>query len=678
MRHLIATLALSLLPFGRAVAQENVDPVGWNSTRALELVGRARLRRELPRGDSTLRSYQAKANGYVYFYLDRREEAGRTLVKVDQIALELYWKRPDLTKQRIVGMRDVSRLPNRMYYHLDHLTVVQNNLGDVIRLGDGDEVRDVPHPAAPGADSIYDYRLADSVTLQLGGGQPAVRVYELQVRPKRVDRSAFVGSVFVDRNAADIVRMTFTFTPASYVDRRLDYINISLDNGLFGGKYWLPNEQSVEIRRQIPELDFAAGAVIKGRMRVSGYSFNEDIPDSIFYGRAVSAAPKNELEHFDFPADIYAGVNEEGLAPPPQMADLRARAAELLGQPRLSGLPAWRLYVPNASSVLRRNSAEGWYAGLGATYNPTPMLRADFTVGYAFRAERPEVTARLARQFDRAQMELRAYYNEPRDIGPVQGMPGALNTLSMSFGGEDYTNHYFTRGASLLLTSRHGWHPGMFARAELHRPATTDFQRLASYDPYVRRGIAGELSLALRREPEERQGVAWDINGRGGLGFFRDQDEGRQNAKTEAFPFANIAANYRRTSADTRSRLELGAHFFGGRSDLGGAFLGLIGGRATLPGYAYRSIRTPFFTLASATYTQTIAYPYFGVRALTAGAVSQERRIIASDQIVYGLRARGSFGAGLSLLWDVVRVDFVKGARWQTLLSVRPDFWAMM
>ena len=34
---------------------------------------------------------------------------------------------------------------------------------------------------------------------------------------------------------ADIVRMTFTFTPASYVDRRLDYINISLDNGLFAG-----------------------------------------------------------------------------------------------------------------------------------------------------------------------------------------------------------------------------------------------------------------------------------------------------------------------------------------------------------------------------------------------------------------------------------------------------------
>ena len=97
---------------------------------------RATVRRDLPRGDSTLRNYTARANGFVYFYLDRQESDERTLVKVDQIALELYWMSPERTKQRIVGLRDVSRLPNRMYYHLDHLTVVQNGFGDVIKIGD--------------------------------------------------------------------------------------------------------------------------------------------------------------------------------------------------------------------------------------------------------------------------------------------------------------------------------------------------------------------------------------------------------------------------------------------------------------------------------------------------------------------------------------------------------------
>jgi hypothetical protein len=232
----------------RRVGQTAAAAPAWDSPRALELVEAARARRLLPAQDTTLRNYSAKAEGFVYFYLDRSETEERTLVKVDQVALEVFWAPPNRTKQRIVGMRDMSRLPNRMHYHLDHLTVVQDGFGDVIRMGDGDEVADVPHPAAPGSDSIYEFRLADSLTLQLPGAAQPIRVYEMQVRPRRVDRSALVGSVFVDRADGDIVRMTFTFTPASYVDRRLDYISVSLDNGLWEGRYWLPHEQTLQIR----------------------------------------------------------------------------------------------------------------------------------------------------------------------------------------------------------------------------------------------------------------------------------------------------------------------------------------------------------------------------------------------------------------------------------------------
>jgi hypothetical protein len=85
---------------------------------------------------------------------------------------------------------------------------------------------------------------------------------------------------------------------------------------LFGGKYWLPNEQSVEIRRQLPELDFVAGSVIKGHIRVSNYAFNEPVSDSVFYGLPVTAVPPEELKSFAFPADIYSDLREEGLAPP--------------------------------------------------------------------------------------------------------------------------------------------------------------------------------------------------------------------------------------------------------------------------------------------------------------------------------------------------------------------------
>ena len=112
----------------------------WNAQRVQELVERARVRRAVPKSDTAMRNYQAHADGYVYFYLDRKNTDERTLVRVDQVALNIYWAAPSYTKQHIIGMRDESRLPNKMYYHLDHLTVVQDDFGDLIRIGDGDEV----------------------------------------------------------------------------------------------------------------------------------------------------------------------------------------------------------------------------------------------------------------------------------------------------------------------------------------------------------------------------------------------------------------------------------------------------------------------------------------------------------------------------------------------------------
>jgi hypothetical protein len=650
---------LAILSINRPAGAQ--DPLGWNAPRAHELMQRASARRELPRGDSTLQNYQAKAKGFVYFYLDRREDNERTLVKVDQIALDLFWKRPNLTKQRIVGLRDVSRLPNRMYYHLDHLTVVQNNLGDVIKIGDGDEVRDVPHPAAPGADSIYDFRLADSVTLRLGGGQSDVRVYEVQVRPKRRDRPAFVGSVYVDRDAADLVRMTFTFTPASYVDRRLDYINISLDNGLFGGKYWLPNEQSVEIRRQIPELDFAAGAVIKGRMQIASYVFNEPLSDSVFLGRPVSAVPPSERESYPFPEDIYAGVNAEGLAPPPQMEDLRERAAELLGEAKLSGLPPVRLFVPNASSVLRHNDTEGWYGGLGLTYAPSPTFRIDATGGYAFGLEKPEATVALQLGPRERAMIFRGYYNEPRDIGPIAGMPGLLNMIASAFGDNDYTNIYMTRGGSFTSMNavRPGWSAGFQLVGEHQRSVLDE-------------GSMYEITVMAERPLLRDAPAAWGGKLSLGGGQFR-----REDADNDLFLRARMDAEARRTTEDLRT--DVYARFNGGIS---GAVTPhhyfLIGGRETLPGYDYRSIvGETAFGLAHVAVARTVAAPWLRLRLLAYGAYTRNND--RSTDIVTDVgRFDASAGIGAGLLWDVLRVDLVKGAHWQTLVSVRHDFWDML
>ena len=124
----------------RAPVQDPVSRGGWNSPRALAMVGRARAIRQASVTDSSLTSYRARADGYVYFFLDRTDEDEHSLIKADQLALDVYWQAPGLTRQRIVGRRDEKVLPTNINYHLDHLTVVQDDFSDLIRIGDGDEV----------------------------------------------------------------------------------------------------------------------------------------------------------------------------------------------------------------------------------------------------------------------------------------------------------------------------------------------------------------------------------------------------------------------------------------------------------------------------------------------------------------------------------------------------------
>jgi len=74
--------------------------------------------------------------------------------------------------------------------------VVQNGFGDVIRIGDGDEVRDVPHPP-PGSKRSTISGWRDSMELRLRS-RPAVASTS-STSPEAHRPLRLVGSVFVDR-----------------------------------------------------------------------------------------------------------------------------------------------------------------------------------------------------------------------------------------------------------------------------------------------------------------------------------------------------------------------------------------------------------------------------------------------------------------------------------------------
>ena len=668
-------LALLLLPTG-VVAQQGPD---WNSPRVLELVERARVRRQIPQVDTALHNYSARAEGFVYFYLDRSGSEERTLVKTDQIALEMYWAEPNRTKQRIVGLRDASRLPNRMRYHLDHLTVVQNGFGDLIQIGDGDEVNDVPHPAASGSDTVYDFRMADSLELRLPGATEPIRVYELNVRPKRNDRSALVGSIFVDRASADIVRMTFTFTPASYVDRRLDYIHISLDNGLWEGRYWLPNEQRVEIRRQIPELDFAAGAVIQGRMRITDYTFNDTLSDQLFRGRRVEAVTEEQRENFPFDRDIYADLDDAGLGTATEMVDLRAQAAELLRTHRLSGLPAFRPHLPSASSALRYNRAEGVFLGAGATYAPGGPWRLDGTLGYAFGAER--VSTSLLYRHESVQggtLTLRTFLNDARDFGTISALAPALNTLSAAFLGDDYLDLHHASGVSLGWRANDpGWQLSLGLAGERHRSAhqvteRPPFAEDEQFRPVLPIDEGTELGVQVGVErPLADTDVAWSARFLVHAGWFEEDGFARS---------LGTAMLRVRTSSHSRALSLRGT--VGIAAPAAAQQLFLLGGAGTLPGYDYRGFAGERFGLLQAELSQDLWRPWVRLRLVGAlgsigGLDTSHTPALGAWNVQATRGVHASAGAGISLFWDILRIDRYRGlngGRWVFQLSASPDF----
>ncbi len=667
MRTVGLALALATGAFPASAQQAS----SWDDLRVLDLVERGTATRQAAAMDG-LRAYTADARGYVYFFLDRQAGEERNLIKTDQLAVRVYWKAPGLTRQHILGRRDDRRMPTNIRYHLDHLVIIQENFGDVIRIGDGDEVSSVIHPLAPGAATRYEYLLADSITVAFGDGLAPVRVYEVQVRPRDPDQPGFVGTLFLDRETAAVVRMNFTFTPASYVDRQLDYIRVSLENALWDRRYWLPHRQSLEIRRKLRFLDLPVGSVIRGRWEIAGYEFQADLPDLFFMGPPIVRNPDPMLA-FPFERDLYAQVDEEGLAPTAELIDIEAEANRLVRGRYLSGLGRLRLAMPPLSETVRYNRAEGWVTQGGFNLRATNRLQVGTLLGYAHAGDRP--LGRVSAVFEDPDRErpstvgFDVFLREPRDIGPVPGSSRIMNTLSSLLRQTDWTDPYFATGARARATRSFG---PVSARADVR---------------YERHQGAGVVSGG---EP-------------GGWRPVRAIDEGdltavrlsaslgspdRLFAEAGAAWAAFDGAPYREASlrlAAGRRWLEHGVAL---RSTLdaaavsGGApsqSLYLLGGRETLPGYDYRSLAGNAFWLLRVEGSRQLLSPWLRLRGV--GAAGRTR--LGSAEVPEAWDAhpsritRFSAGLGLALGWDLVQVDVVRGLNggsWEIVLDLNRRF----
>jgi hypothetical protein len=698
------------------LAAQQIPADGWNSPRALALRELGREARQGLVDDGTLQSYRALTEGHIYFYVDP-EEGERALIRVDQVAVELHWEAPDLVRQRIVGERTETRLPVRDFrYYLDRLTLVQYGFGDEIQVGQGMDVADVPHPLAPARRNAagepfetYDVRVADSVALRLPGEAEPLRILELQVRPRDPARPGVLGSIFVNAADGQLVRMAFTFTPASYVDPRTDRIQVDLDYGLWEGRYWLPNRQEIEVRREVPELDFGIGTVIRAVLRVGDYELNVPLPDFLRVAPAVTQAPPADRDAYAFREGLFDALDRDGMTGVATRVDpreLRAEAARLLRNRPPTGLSPIRFHLPDASSLVRADRVRGVTVGAGTSIRPSGALRMRGWAGYSFASERPSLSLDLdGPAGDAWTFRVDGLWAGQGDLGARPGAPGLLGTASALLLGEDYLDPYRVDrvGGRLGTLTPAGTRFFVDAGLERHRSerqrwteAPWDGAKAFRAVRPVDDGTWGALRSGLARRVE---GLGWEGWG-GPLGAILSLEgtvELLAGQRTWMALDPDWTGGLRiEGQASLLRRPPDGRHEFRAGIAGGARLTGTIeqqarylGGAGTVPGFPYRSIGGGRWLMASTSAATDLGSPWIRLRGGLDGGWAGDvgpydvllslppgaRPLVPSESgPIVGARL------GVGLVYDILRLELARGlsgpgAEWQFIVGIDPLWW---
>lgn len=666
-------------------------PGDWNAPRALEIVRTvAEARRRHPYGDTALHSFRARAEGHTYFLFDPGPAAsllgapgGTRLVRADQVALRIAWRRPGYSRQTIVGRRSERLLPTRIQYHADHLRVLLENFDSTISMGRGTEVRNVPHPAAPGALSAYEYRLADSLEVRLAGERR--RLYRLQVRPRDRTRPAVVGEMFVDGDEPAVARLSVTFTPPSYRDPQLQHVSVDLESGLIDGEYWLPVRQTTEVHRQSTWLDVPAGGTIRTRFRVTDYELNPGDPVRVSPGERLVSRPDSVLARYEgWERGLFqgpAGGTRQPGTGDVDLREVRERARRLVGRRTLSGLAPSRLYLPDASHAVRVRRGEGVLVGAGVRHRGAGW-EASAWAGYPFGAERPETRVAVGSE-GRSGPVVQGCLRCLSDIGPFAASSGVGASLSALAGSGDFRDPWFRSGAEAAwrfplggggLRLAAAWEEHVAAAAVPGPQSGPDARPVRP----IREGETARLSAGVEAPQGRFLGAGWraELSAEGATEEAGDFGYSRALLRVEGRspPPAEQPVSW---------SLRLAAGAAGG--DVPAQRLFLLGGRGTVSGYRFRPWGGDRVLLGQLGAAVDVAPPWIRARARASagwtgigGAGERAARRLGVGE---SGGVRPSVGAGVGLFWDLLRVNVDRGlrnGRWSLNVSVDPEFWPVL
>jgi hypothetical protein len=656
----------------------------WNAPGALSLARQGVERRQEAQADSALRSWRTRAHGFVFFLTQIGD--GLTgpprLVKADELDVEVYWQVPGRSKQIILGWRDGKFLPTDIDYHRDHLGIVTNDFGDVIRIGEGDEVRDVPHPLSPAGLEAYQFALGDSLSIRTTGGQ--IRVRELRVRPRDFAAPLVVGSLYLDVASARVVRFRFSFTPAAYLDRQLEDISVMLENSLVEGRFWLPFRQEIEIRRRTSWLDFPARGIIRGRWEIGDYDLGLAIPPAVLAGPEIGGLEQPRPNDPRWTVPLRQAI--AGAEPPLDRRDiqeLRAEVERIAGSRALSGLPAGRLATGSISDLVHVNRVQGLTFGLGSTFRlADSRVRLRPRIGYGTADER--VTGGLEVELGLGASTVTAFGGRRvTDFSEIPVISGLLNSFRAQEGGHDAGDYVLLDAAGARLRQGLGGLTALTIEAAVERSRSLEVAAEPARGTYRANPALGAGTYHLGRVTFERAGPTPPTSGLAGR-LSVEAGEGPTDYLRAAGAVSWLAPV-------GRTQLLLKADAGIGTTGLPAYRSFVLGGRGTLVGEPFRAWGGREFALARAEWRLDVPVP-----AIPLGSFASTGRTMTVAPFVAagwtgrplpGLPWSASDGirpvAGVALEWlmRLIRVEAGVGLREGDVgltIDIHPEWWGIL
>jgi hypothetical protein len=574
------------------VTAARLEAQDWNAPATLSLVDRAILHRQRAEADSSLESYRATGRGIVTFHAEvgvPGTAPGR-LFKGDELSVEVYWQRPDRSKQVIRAWRDSTFFPTDINYHRDHLGIVTNDFGPEIRLGGGDEVSGVIHPLGPAARAWYDYAARDPITIRTPAG--ALVLVPIDVRPKDPARPGVIGSIYLDRDRAVLVRSQFTFTRACYRDPDLEDIVVRLDRSLIDGRYWLPVHQEIELRRRLAVVDFPVRSVIRGRWDLLDYEINPRLPAGLFAGPSIDGLMRPGGVWPDS-TPLARGI-DSSLTPLDRgaLAAVRREAARAVRATLLDGLPRTRLSFGRLSDVVKVNRVQGLALAAGVELRQLvgiDRVRLELGVG----TSDGRVTGGVGLEQRVGDVRIAgAVSRRIRDFSDREVASGVVGSLAAQETGHDFGDYVLVEEAGLHLErdlgvsgrlSVEGGREWGWSVATAATPASGQYRP----NPALGDGGYWVLRAAVAGAGHRADGGDW--GGRIGL-------EGGTGRTTYGRAFATGGLTRKAPGGEVGLRGEFGL----GTSGLPARRTFAIGGRSTLPGEPFRAFGGRVMVLGAA------------------------------------------------------------------------------